>query len=429
MKTHQASTGSALLGGHGPARKLTLLFIAALTIMSGATISPSLPGIEQHFAAVDDAALLTRLVLTLPALLIAFCAPVAGSLADRFGRRPLLIASIVLYGFAGTSGLVLDSLEHLLIGRALLGVAVAGTMTTATALIGDYFSGSERNRFMGLQAAFVGLGGLIFLTGGGLFADYHWRAPFAIYGLAFVLLPAVALFINEPSRSSIDVSTPDTATALRHPWLVISVIFIVAGLNGIAFYLVPTQFPFYLHSIGIEAPSQAGLAIGILSLASAAVSLAYNRLRAYLSITGLFASGFGLMAVGYGFVILAESYIPIVAAITMTGIGMGIIMPNLTASIMTVAPATTRGRAAGGLTASLFLGTFLSPLISQPWVDSMGFIAAFRNMAVLLLVMAIAAAVTAKLYKVRSIKNQQRHKWQDSATPAVTTQSPPDGQR
>lgn len=88
-----------------PGRKATLLLIAALTIMSGATIAPSLPAIEAHFAATKNAGLLTRLVLTLPALFIAFCAPFAGGLADRFGRRPLLIGSIVLYGFAGISGL------------------------------------------------------------------------------------------------------------------------------------------------------------------------------------------------------------------------------------------------------------------------------------------------------------------------------------
>src|SRR5690606_32866450 len=73
-------------------QKATLLLASALTIMAGATIAPALPAIETVFAAEPDAALLTRLVLTAPALAIAICAPFAGGLADRIGRRPVLLA-------------------------------------------------------------------------------------------------------------------------------------------------------------------------------------------------------------------------------------------------------------------------------------------------------------------------------------------------
>src|SRR5688500_7386335 len=78
-------------------RTLTLLCVSALTIMSGATIAPSLPAIEAHFAGTDNAALLSRLVLTMPALFIVLCAPLAGMIADRFGRRLLLIGSVSIY--------------------------------------------------------------------------------------------------------------------------------------------------------------------------------------------------------------------------------------------------------------------------------------------------------------------------------------------
>jgi MFS family permease len=378
-----------------PAHKATLLLIAALTIMSGATIAPSLPAIEAHFASAENAGLLTRLVLTLPALFIAFCAPFAGGLADRFGRRPLLIGSVVLYGFAGISGLALTALNELLIGRALLGVAVAGTMTTATALVGDYFSGPERDRFMGLQAAFIGVGGLIFLTSGGLLADFHWRAPFAVYGLAFMLLPAVILFINEPSRAPSAPAMVSNPSASGRPQAMMALLFAVAILNSAIFYLIPTQLPFYLQSLGIEAPSRAGLAIGLLNLGSTCMALAYAWVRQRAGISGMFAIGFALMAIGYWLVAAAGSYAIIVLAIAITGIGMGAIMPNLMAGTMLVAPAEFRGRAAGGLTASIFLGQFLSPLVSQPWIESFGFAAAFRDMGLLLAATAVAAAAAA----------------------------------
>jgi MFS family permease len=117
--------------------KATLLLTSTLTVMSGATISPSLPAMQEYFANVENSELLVRLVLTIPALFIAFGGLFAGQLADRFGRKPLLIVSTLVYGFAGCSGLVLNSLWTLLIGRALLGLSVAGVMTGVTTLIAD----------------------------------------------------------------------------------------------------------------------------------------------------------------------------------------------------------------------------------------------------------------------------------------------------
>ncbi|MFT4161278.1 MFS transporter, partial [Shinella sp.] len=181
-------------------RNATLLFVSTLTIMSGATISASLPGIAARFAEVENVALLSRLVLTLPAVFIALFSPAAGFLVDRFGRKPLLLASLALFAVAGASGLVLDTLPGLLAGRAVLGIAVGGIMTATTALVGDFFQGPARDRYMGLQQAFVGIGGTIFLTGGGFLAEIHWRGPFLIYTAAILLLPAALAFLPEPQR-------------------------------------------------------------------------------------------------------------------------------------------------------------------------------------------------------------------------------------
>ena len=110
-------------------RNLTILLGSTMTAMAGATIAPALPEINLVFQDVPDADLLVKLVLTLPALLIAIGAPFSGFLSDRWGRKPVLITALILYGLAGTSGYVLDSMFGILVGRALLGVAVAGSTT------------------------------------------------------------------------------------------------------------------------------------------------------------------------------------------------------------------------------------------------------------------------------------------------------------
>jgi MFS family permease len=354
-------------------RNATLLLISTLTIMSGATISPSLPAIESHFAGSDNVEILTRLVLTLPALFIVICAPFAGGLADRFGRRPLLIAATLLYGLSGMSGLTTDSLAGLLVGRALLGVAVAGVMTTATALVGDYFSGPTRDHFMGYQSAFVGIGGLVFLTGGGMLAELHWRAPFAVYGLSLLLIPAVMAFIDEPVRSRLSTPTGPAPISAGTVWLAVSAVYIAAVFNSVAFYLIPTQLPFYLNAMGIGSPTVAGLAIGLGNLIGAIVALFYARLRARLGVIGVFGLAFGLMATGYILLGLASSLVLVLSAASVIGLGLGMVMPNIAAAAMAAAAPEMRGRIAGGMTASIFAGHFISPFVSQPMITAFGF--------------------------------------------------------
>lgn len=132
---------------------------------------------HQESADVDARTTLVKLVITLPALFIVIGSPIAGLIVDRFGRKPLLLLSTVLYGLAGSSGLYLGRLPAILAGRAFLGIAVIGVMVSATILIADYYSSPARAAFMGLQAGFMGLGGVLFLTLGGALAQQSWRYP------------------------------------------------------------------------------------------------------------------------------------------------------------------------------------------------------------------------------------------------------------
>jgi MFS family permease len=97
--------------------KSTLLLASTLTVMAGATIAPSLPQMQKHFAEVENVELWVRLVLTIPALFIALSSPFAGIAVDRFGRKLLLIFSAAVYGLAGSSGFISNSLPSIIIGR------------------------------------------------------------------------------------------------------------------------------------------------------------------------------------------------------------------------------------------------------------------------------------------------------------------------
>ncbi|MET4733647.1 MFS family permease [Thalassospira sp. MBR-102] len=375
--------------------RITMLLLASLTIMSGALIATSLPGIEARFANHENVVMLSRLVLTLPGLFVAIGAPFAGAIADRIGRKPLLLVSLLLYGTAGASGLFADSLSGLLIGRALLGLAVAGTMTTATALVGDYFSGDMRDRFMGYQVAFTGLGGLVFIAGGGVLTELHWRSPFAVYAIAFLLIPAVLKVLYEPEPVRHEPGHVPADDVTRRDILLVALFCLIAALNSTAFYLIPTQMPFYIEKLGIAPASGTGLAMGLLPLASAIASLNYGRLRRHFTIPALFAIGFGIMAVGMNLIALTQDYFGIAGSIGLTGLGLGMVISNMMAGAMAVAPPSIRGRVAGVLTASIFIGQFLSPLISQPWVDAFGYRAIYHDMGMLVGCFAVVGLLTA----------------------------------
>lgn len=364
------------------AKLLTLLFISMMTVMAGATISPALPQIEAFFETTNNAPFWVKLMLTIPALFTAIGAPFVGVIIDRFGRKPLLLGATVLYGFAGGSGLLLNSLPGLLVGRALLGLSVAAIMTIATTLIGDYYQGAKRNQVMGTQAAFVGYGGVVFLVLGGVLSDVSWRLPFAIYLAAWPLAILVFLFIDEPIRESVAQATSAQAASTElsreaqvedvlqnpknSPKLAMSGIYALTFISMVAFYLVPVQLPFYLATIAQVNNTQVGIAIATMTLTSAIVSLFYPRIKAHMTFLGVSVLIYLAMGSGYVLIGLAQNYWGVLMGLITAGIGLGMLMPNINVWINALATPATRGRALGGLTTSLFLGQFFSPIVSQP---------------------------------------------------------------
>jgi MFS family permease len=351
---------------------ITLLFTSSMTVMAGATISPALPQIQQFFQNEPNSEFWVKLLLTLPALFTAIGAPFAGMIIDRFGRKPLLIGAVTLYGLAGGSGCVLSSLTGLLIGRAFLGLAVGAIMTTSIALIADYYQGPKRNQIMGTQAAFMGYGGVVFLTLGGFLADIGWRIPFLIYLSAFAILPLVIFCLTEPNVESDRNSILAEDVEAKLPVGTIALIYTLTFLTMVAFYMIPVQLPFYLKSLGQVSNAQTGIAIAASTLASAIVSMRYGSIKTHLSFPGVLICLYLLMGLGYVTISLAKSYPVVVMGLIFAGSGLGLLLPNMNVWLNAKTPIASRGRVLGGLTTCMFLGQFCSPIVSQPIAQQLG---------------------------------------------------------
>jgi MFS family permease len=381
--------------------KVTLLLVSTLTVMSGATIAPSLPAMRTQFAAVENADYLVRLALTMPAIFIAVGAPFVGVAIDRFGRKPLLLLSLLLYGAAGSSGLWLDSLGLILVGRAFLGLSVGGIMTTATTLIADYYVGITRGQFLGLQAAFMALGGVVFLTVGGFLADVSWRLPFAIYLFAFVLVPCMLLLLPEPDRPRrrSTPTAPGEVSSERTPWLLILLTYGIAMVTQIVFYLIPVQLPFYLQTLVGANASQSGLAIALATLFAAISSILYRRVKARLNFMTIYALAFLNMGLGYVLIGLAANFLQILLGLAIAGSGLGLLMPNMNFCLTSITPDALRGRILSGITTFFFLGQFLSPLVSQPVSEWLGLGATYGLAGLLMLLLAGSTMIVAAKWR------------------------------
>ena len=385
--------------------KLTLLFASSLTIMAATTIAPSLPAIDRHFESTvadpDLRATLVQLLITLPALFIVIGSPLAGIVVDRFGRKPLLLVSTLLYGLAGSSGIYLESLTTILVGRALLGLAVAGIMVSATTLIADYYTGSTRATFMGLQSGFMGLGGVLFLTLGGILAQQSWHYPFGIYLFAWLIMPLIVLFIFEPhSAKSISKRSShpyiSAETEMPNQSIPIGVMVVVYGLSmliQIAFYLIPVQLPFFLKNLVQAVPSQTGMAIAFCTLFAAIASVNYGKIKQRMEFVSFLPLVFGLMGIGYLLIGQSSNWAQVLTGIALCGMGVGLLMPNMSIWLMTTVPESIRGRALGGLSTAMFLGQFLSPIVTQPFAKTLGLGKVYAIVGGILVVIALGSAI------------------------------------
>lgn len=366
--------------------KLTLLLVSSLTIMSVITISPALPQMALAFADVENADFLVKLVLTIPALFIAIFSPITGRLIDRHGRLRILWLSLFLYAISGVGGFFLNNLYHILISRIVLGISVGMSMTIVITLIADYFEGLERQKFVGLQVAFMSLGGILFIGLGGILADFSWRFPFLIYLFSLIVLPLSILYLHEPALVKKENTVKQNIKSPGIIWM----LFFNTMIMWIIFFLIPVQIPFHLKAIGIEKNSLIGAAIAASTLFSVISSLSYARIRRRFSFLTIFSVGYLLMAAGFVALSISVGYTLVVIAMMLSGLGIGMMIPNTNVWVMKIALPEIRGKEIGKLTMFWFFGQFVSPIIIFPVLQVLTLSSTFMAGAGLLLLISCA---------------------------------------
>ncbi|MFY0727219.1 MFS transporter [Pseudomonas sp. NFX15] len=346
----------------GLAQSLLLLLGSCLPVLGAVLLAPVLPRMQAHFADVAGSAVLVPIVLTLPALVIALLAPFAGMIADRLGRKPLLLASMGLYVLCGVLPLWLESLQAIVLSRAGIGLAEAGIMTCCTTLMGDYYSGARRERLFALQMVATSLSAAVFIAVGGFLGQNDWRTPFALYAVGLIFLPLMAWKLWEPQARAQAESPIASASNGVFPWRALTPMYVLALLAGLSLFIVPVQAGYLLNLLQVDAPQQIGMTMGANQLGVLVGALSFRLLSA-LRAQHLLLIAYVMAGIGTLLMSTAGSHAQVVMAVMINGLGIGLMLPTLITWIMAQVNFHQRGRAAGCFTAAIFAGEFISPLV------------------------------------------------------------------
>jgi MFS family permease len=368
----------------------TLLLLAMTTSMSNVAIVTALPHLKDHFTHVDNIEFYSRLMLTLPSFVIAFLAPILGHIIFKYGKKRSVIIALIIFSISGSAGLYLQTLEMLLFSRAIFGVAVATLMIVSTSLIADYFKGEYRHKFMGYQSAFMALGGVVFVIGGGVLSDINWRYSFGIYLIGFILLPFIItqikeVIVTEDSSEEIEVDSN------------MYFIYFLAFFYMLIFFILPTQIPFLLIEKFKTSGSFAGTIIAIAFVSNALGAITFSKIKNRFSYSTIYLIGLFIIAIGFAGVGLVDKTYLFFITSPLLGFGGGIMMTNITAWMLSKTSTKKRVKTSGYFTSALFLGQFSSPIAFHPLVSYLGVQSFFFTIGISLLFIIVSSLVYMKI--------------------------------
>lgn len=374
-----------------------LASMAGLSVLAGLAIVPVLPQMERQFASTPGLALLLPLLLMLPTLMMGLACGPAGLLADRLGRKKVLVWGLLVYAAAGVAPFALGSLYLIAVTRVILGFSTSAIMTASTVMIGDLFEPKDRGRWLTVQAVAAGAGAVIIFAISGALGEFGWRLPFLEHGVAllFALMAVFSLWEKDssyhPSEDRRLLEAPHDGSGRKHLSSIRFFWFcMLSAFAGANIIYMAVQSPYILADRNIHSPSLIGSAGAFLALASVTGSIAAG-LGESVGLTPRLIIGFGFMAAGYAVAAQSSHFVGVTLGMCLHGFGGGVLLPTLARWVLSQLPRDKLGRGTGMWQSCLFGGQFLSPFYALGLADLAGGLSAALNCA------SIGAAVIALL--------------------------------
>lgn len=347
---------------------LTISLIPLLMVLGNSMLIPVLPVIRSK---LDISQVQVSLLITMFSIPAGIVIPISGILSDRFGRKKVIIPSLVLYGaggvlagFASTA----DSYLIMLAGRILQGVGAAGTAPIAMALVSDLFRGEKRSKALGILEASNGMGKVLSPILGSALALIVWYAVY--FAFPILVVPAVIalwLFVKEPQNTGQIPPISQYKNHLIKTWKRQGKWLIVAFLAGAVTLFILFGVLFYLSDI-LEAKYRIDgilkgliLAIPLLAMSSTSywtgghIRQKTRRMRLFIA-GGLFSISLAMSVIPF----FSNTYV-LLGLLVLIGIGSGLVLPSLNTLITSAVGSEERGIVTSLYGSVRFLGVAIGP--------------------------------------------------------------------
>lgn len=342
-----------------------IMLLSSLTVMVGTALTPALPALGEVYHLGNYVSWL----VTAPALGVVATAIFFGRLIDKKGPYRIAVIGIFFYGLLGVIGGYMPNAALLFIDRFLLGAATAAIMSAGVALIANFFEGEKQLKIIALQGMSMEFGGVIFLSVSGMLSDISWKYAFYIYGLGFVTLLMILLFVPK-CGAAVPADKPaaedsHTGGASASPKGVpVSLVLLIAFLGMLMFFTAMVSLPIYLQTTLGYSPAFTGYFLAALDLVSVLCAGFMPNVVKKVQEKGCLTIAF----CGYGmaftmYLLSGSSPVILWLGAIFTGVGFGFSTPLFNSLVVSKSTPQNKGLNISFCTMAMFAGQFLSALL------------------------------------------------------------------
>jgi len=377
-------------------RNLRIIFsVTLISVLGVASITPAFPRIIRDLGIEPRQVGLLITTFTFPGMILA---PFLGVLADRYGRKRILVPSLLLFGLAGSACGFAGSFHVLLVLRFFQGTGAAALASLAGTIIGDLFPGKERATAMGYNATVLSVGTASYPAIGGAMALFGWYYPFFLPLLALPVAYAALFHLENPEPKG----GKNFVDYLKGAWGVLKNKDVLGVfLVGIATFIILygsllTFFPLMASARFGASTMTIGLLMSVMSVSTALTSTQMGRLSAKFGEKNLIKAAF----LFYGAALLL---IPAISSVSLYalpavifGLGHGMNIPAIMSLMAGFAPIEHRGVIMSVNGMVLRLGQTAGPLVMGVAYTLWGIAGPFYAGAVLALAVSIGGVIAVK---------------------------------
>jgi MFS family permease len=328
-----------------------LVLMNVMAPLGSALLSPVLESLIDPFGVTAADVGLMISAFTAPAIVMI---PITGVLADRYGRRPVLIFGLLCFGGAGTAIALTTDFRIALTLRLLQGIGFACLSPIIITSIGDLYSGTKEATAQGLRFTGSGIVQTVFPLAAGVLVGVAWQYPFLLHLISIPIAIAVYLWFEEPiDPEQTDTDDRDVHEQIGQLWALVSQRRVAAmiaarGTPNVVFIGFLTYNSILVVEVLEGTPAQAGVLAAIVSTSYAISASQAGRITARFDsrLYPLLAMNVALAA-GTTVVFLAPTIRVAYAGVIPMGLGFGVLLSIYRSIVTDLAPPDLRGGLVG----------------------------------------------------------------------------------